>query len=63
MDNVKAFLNIVWGGRLAVSGSGRTFAKVPVWLAAIAALASVHLALVTALLIVAFGMKVHVEKV
>ncbi|MBE5798698.1 MAG: hypothetical protein E7321_01950 [Clostridiales bacterium] len=62
MDKVKEYLGILFGGRLIVEGSGRTFAKAPVWLAALAAIYSVRLALVTALLVVAFGMKVRVAK-
>lgn len=62
MDRVKEYLGILFGGRLVVEGSGRTFAKAPVWLAALAAISSVRLAVITVLLIVAFGMKVRVAK-
>ena len=62
MDKVKEVTGILLGGRLVVEGNGRTFAKVPAWLAAAATLLSVRLAVVTALLIVAFGMKVSVTK-
>ena len=62
MNRVKDYLGIFFGGRLIVEGSGRTFAKVPVWLAALAAISSVRLAVVTVLAIVAFGMKVRVTK-
>ena len=62
MDKVKEVIGILLGGRLVVEGNGRTFAKVPVWLAAAATLLSVRLAVLTALLIVAFGMKVSVTK-
>ena len=62
MNRVKDYLGIFFGGRLIVEGSGRTFAKVPVWLAALAAISSVRLAVVTVLAIVAFSMKVRVTK-
>ena len=35
MSKVKEYLGILFGGRLIVEGSGRTFAKAPVWLAAL----------------------------
>ena len=60
MDRVKEYLGIFFGGRLTVEGNGRTFAKLPVWLAALLAVASIRLAVITVLLIVAFGMKVRV---
>ena len=62
MDKIKEYLSILFGGRLIVKGSGRTFAKAPVWLAALAAISSVRLAVITAVLVVAFGMKVRVVK-
>lgn len=62
MDKVKEYLSIFFGGRLIVEGDGRTFVKVPVWLAALAAVSSVRLTVITALLVVAFGMKVRVVK-
>ena len=62
MDKVKEYLSILFGGRMIVEGTGRTFVKAPVWLAALAAVSSVRLAVITALLVVAFGMKVRVVK-
>lgn len=62
MDRVKEYLSILFGGRLIIEGTGRTFAKAPVWLAALAAISSVRLAVITAVLVVAFGMKVRVAK-
>lgn len=62
MDKVKEVFGILLGGKLVVEGNGRTFAKAPAWLAAAATLLSVRLAILTALLIVAFGMKVSVTK-
>ena len=61
-------MGILFGGRLVVQGNGRTFVKVPAWLAALLVLAelltqgSIRLAVITALLIVAFGMKVSITK-
>ena len=62
MSKVKEILSIVFGGRLIVEGTGRTFVKAPVWLTVLAALSSVRLAVITVLMIVAFGMKVRVAK-
>lgn len=62
MDKLKEYLGILIGGRLIIEGSGRTFAKAPVWLAVLAAISSVRLAVITVLLVVAFGMKVRVAK-
>ena len=62
MDKLKEYLGILIGGRLIIAGSGRTFAKAPVWLAVLAAISSVRLAGITVLLVVAFGMKVRGAK-
>ena len=62
MSKVKEILSIVFDGRLLIEGGGRTFAKAPVWLAVLAALASVRLTIVTAVLVVAFGMKASIVK-
>lgn len=62
MSKVKEYLGILFGGRLIIEGSGRTFAKAPVWLAALVGISSVRLTVITALLVVAFGMKVRVTK-
>ena len=62
MDRVKEILGIVFGGRLIVESNGRTFAKAPVWLVVLAAVLSVRLAIVTAVLVVAFGMKARIVK-
>lgn len=62
MDKVKEYLSIFFGGRMIVEGSGRTFAKAPVWLTALVAISSIRLAVITAVLVVAFGMKVRVTK-
>ena len=62
MDKVKEYLGILFGGRLIIEGTGRTFAKAPVWLAVLAAISSVRLAVITVLLVVAFGMKARIVK-
>ena len=62
MDKIKEYLSILFGGRLTIEGTGRTFVKAPVWLAVLGAISSVRLAVITALLVVAFGMKVRVGK-
>lgn len=62
MEKVKQYLSVFFGGRLIVEGTGRAFVKMPVWLAALMAVASIRLAVITVLLVVAFGMKVRVGK-
>ncbi len=62
MDKVKDILTVVLGGRLIVDGKDRTFVKAPLWLAVLAALCSPQLLLVTALLIVALGMQVKIDR-
>ena len=55
-DKIKEILSLIFGSRLVVEGTGRTFVKAPMWLAVLAALASVRL------LVVLFGMRVRVAK-
>lgn len=62
MERIKEFLGIVFGSRLVVEGNARTFAKVPMWLAVLAALSSLKLAALTVLLAIAFGMRARVTK-
>ena len=60
MDKVKEIAGMIFCTRLLVEGTGRTFCKAPMWLCVLLGLSSLHLVLVTALLVVAFGMKVSV---
>lgn len=60
MERIKELFGIVFGSSLVIDGKGRTYAKAPVWLAAAAALVSLRLALVTAVLVVAFGMRASI---
>ena len=62
MGKIKEILGILFGGRLVVEGTGRTFVKAPVWLAVLAALSSIRLAVITVVLVVAFGMKARIVK-
>ena len=62
LSKVKELISLVVGSRLSVTGTGRTFAEAPMWLAVLAAITSPHLAIITALLIVAFGMRVSIQK-
>lgn len=62
MERAKELLNLLLGSRLVVEGKGRTFAKAPLWLTVLAALASLHLAVLTVVLVVAFGMTVRLDK-
>jgi len=61
-DRIKELISLVLGTRLMVDGQGRTFAQMPMWLAVAAAVSAPHLLVVTALLVVAFGMRVSVLK-
>lgn len=61
MDRIKALLAVVFGSSLILDGKGRTYAKLPVWLAVVAAIVSFRLAILTALLVIAFGMRARVE--
>ena len=62
MEQIKEILSLVFGSRLVVEGNGRTFVKVPMWLAVLVGLASIRLAILTAVLVVLAGMRVRVVK-
>ena len=62
MSKIKELFGIVFGSDLVIDGKGRTYAKLPVWLIALAALVSLRLALVTAVLVVAFGMRASIVR-
>ena len=55
MEQIKEILSLIFGSRLVVEGHGRTFVKVPMWLAVLAGLASIRLAILTAVLVVLAG--------
>ena len=59
-DKIKEIISLIFGSRLVVEGTGRTFVKVP--MAVLACVASIRLAVLTALLVVLFGMRVRVVK-
>lgn len=59
---VKDAFALIFGTRLIVEGSGRTFAKAPMWLVVLAALSSIRFALLTVLLVVALGMRARIAK-
>lgn len=61
MDRVKELFSLIAGSRLIVEGRD-TFVKVPMWLTVLAALSSWKLAILSALLVVAFGMRVRIIK-
>ncbi len=62
MESFKEALAALTRGRLVVQGKGRTYAKLPVWLAVLAALGSLRLAVLTVLLCVAFGLRAQLVK-
>ena len=62
MNKIKDIFAVIFGGRLIVNGKDRTFAKLPMWLAVFGALSSPQLLIVTALLVVAFGMQVGIDR-
>lgn len=61
-DKIKEIVSLIFGSRLVVEGTGRTFVKVPMWLAVLAGVASIRLVVLTVLLVVLFGMRVRVVK-
>ncbi len=61
-NKIKEIVSLIFGSRLVVEGTGRTFVKAPMWLAVLACIASIRLAVLTALLVVLFGMRVRVTK-
>lgn len=64
MDKLKEILRTIVYGQLIVEGKEGTFVRCPLWLVVIAALAghrALRFAVLTAVLIVAFGMQVRVE--
>ena len=62
MDKLKELVSLILGGCLQVSGKGRTYAKAPLWLLLLLAITCPHLALITVLLYVAFGMQAKIVK-
>ncbi len=62
MEQVKDALRLIFGSCLIVEGTGRTFVKLPLWVCVLAGLSSLPLALITALLVVAFGMRIRIVK-
>ena len=62
IKRIKEMIALIFGSRLIVEGKGRTLAKAPMWLAVLVALSSLRLALLTALLVVAFGMRARIVK-
>ena len=62
MERIKELLSLMVGSRFEVSGTGRTYVNLPTWLVVLAALSSLHLAVLTVLLLVAFGMRVRLVK-
>ena len=62
MDKLKEGFSLIVGSSLRVEGKSRTYAKVPTWLAVLAALSSVRLAIITVVLCVAFGMRASIVK-
>ena len=62
MEQFKEILSLIFGSRLMIAGNGRTFVKVPMWLAVAAALANVKLAVLTVVLVILAGMRVSIIK-
>lgn len=64
MEKVKEILRTAVYGKLVVEGKNGTFVRCPLWLAAIAVLSgrnAIRFAVLTVLLIIAFGMRARVE--
>ena len=62
MDKIKELFGIIFGSSLVIEGSDRTYAKAPVWVVVLAALVSLRPVIITAVLVVAFGMRVRIVK-
>ena len=65
MGKVKEFLLLLLRGKLVVEGKGRTYVHVPLWLVVLAFLSgrgAIRYGLLTALIVVAFGMEARVER-
>ncbi|MBR5288403.1 MAG: hypothetical protein IKU34_07415 [Clostridia bacterium] len=62
MNKIKDIIALLFGSFLLIEGRGRTFAKLPTWLAVVMALACLPLLVITAVLVVAFGMTVKTVK-
>jgi len=62
MNSLKDIIALIFGSSMLISGKGRTFAKLPTWLVVLMGLVSLPLLIITALLIVAFGMTVKTVK-
>lgn len=61
-DKIKEILSLIFGSRLVVEGTGRTFVKAPMWLAVLAALASARLAVLTVRWLCSWAWRVRVAK-
>ena len=62
MSKIKDILSIIFGSSLVIEGRGRTYAKAPMWLAVLLGVTHLWMAALTALLVVAFGMKASVVR-
>lgn len=62
MDRIKDLLSVIIGSSLVLEGQGRTYVKAPMWLVVIAAISSLRLAAITAVLVIAFGMRARIVK-
>ena len=62
MNRIKELVGIVFGSNLIVDGDGRTYAKAPMWVVVLAAVLATRVAIITAILVVAFGMRVRIAK-
>ncbi|MBQ9321208.1 MAG: DUF4342 domain-containing protein [Eubacterium sp.] len=62
MDKIKQAFRYVFASRLVLFSNGRTMLKLPLWLAVIAGLDSLRFVILAALVIIALGFQVSVEK-
>ncbi len=61
-NQLKDMLKTIFCSELQIEGTGRTFAHIPLWVAVAAGVASIKLAILTAVIVVALGMQVRVQK-
>lgn len=62
MEKIKGYLRLVFCSRLILDSEGRTMMKIPLWLLLLVAADSFRFALLAAILTIAMGMQIRIEK-
>lgn len=61
-DKIKEIVSLIFGAGSLSRARGEPLSRWPMWLVVLACVASIRLAVLTALLVVLFGMRVRVVK-